>query len=298
MAAFGWTAPSFYRSLTRNRLGTQATHVDKLARVWPGYVQVWQDVGVTLDGTRVWVVDGGWTLFPFLANYLTTGAGGVVTNRDATVIDRYLARSVGGALACDLPSTQERRRTAEAVRWALDVTSAVSSLEGELLEGVDPGRLALASHSIDLCHSGGTLEHYRPQMLSAFLHEAFRILKPGGVMSHVVDHRDHLHHADPTWPYLRHLSFPDPIYTAVFGHPLLYHNRLLPAEIEAAFTAAGFERIVVRRMVLPNRRWVENPLVGSPGIERSRLVGRFRAATDEDLHTAAAHYLFRKPRGI
>jgi hypothetical protein len=27
-----------YRALTRGRLGTAATHVDKLARVWPGYV--------------------------------------------------------------------------------------------------------------------------------------------------------------------------------------------------------------------------------------------------------------------
>jgi SAM-dependent methyltransferase len=298
LAVFGWTAPQFYRTLTRDWLGTQATHVDKLARVWPGYVRVWRDIGLPLDGARVWVLEGGWTLFPFLANYLTTGSGGVVTNRDAKLIDRYLARSVGGALDYDLPSSEARRRTVEAMRWAPDVASAVAMLRGTLFEDIDPSGIPLASDSIDLCHSGGTLEHYRPASLEAFLGEAFRILRPGAVMSHVVDHRDHLHHADQSWPFMRHLALSDPVYTAAFGHPLLYHNRLLPGEIEAAFMAAGFRKIAIRRMILPSRRWVENPLEGTAGIERSQLAHRFRAATDEDLHTAAAHYIFRKPSEI
>ena len=36
---------------------------------------------------------------------------------------------------------------------------------------------------------------------------------------------------------------------------------------------------------------------GDVGIERSKLAARFSDATDDDLRTAAAHYLYRKPTG-
>jgi len=83
----------------------------------------------------------------------------------------------------------------------------------------------------------------------------------------------------------------------VYGHPLTYHNRLLPGEIERMFEKAGFERIAVRRMILPAQRYVadEELMQGTEGIARGRLAPRFQSATDADLRTAAAHYLYRKP---
>src|SRR2546421_412739 len=130
LAAFG-RAPGgarFYRRLTREWAGTQATHVDKLRRVWPRYVEVWQS-------------------------------------------------------RC----------------------------------GVERAALPLSADSVDLCHSGGALEHYPPDALRAFLAECFRILRPGGVASHVFDHRDHLHHADRRWPFLAHLALPDAMYELLYG---------------------------------------------------------------------------------
>jgi SAM-dependent methyltransferase len=186
----------------------------------------------------IWVSEGGWTLFPFLANYLTTGSGGVVTNRDGWVLDRYLARSVNGVLACGLPATNGRRRSVEALRWVLDVPSAVAMVDGELHEAADPNALPPASDSADLCHSDGTLEHYRPEALAAFLSEARRIPRPGGVLSPVFDH---LHHADPSWPFHGHLALRDPLYELAFGHRLPHHDRLLPIAVEAMFTEAGLE---------------------------------------------------------
>jgi SAM-dependent methyltransferase len=130
------------------------------------------------------------------------------------------------------------------------------------------------------------------------LRECLRILRPGGVMSHVLDHRDHLHHADPQWGFLAHLRLSPAAYALLCGHPLLYHNRLLPSQICALFERAGFQRIAVRRMLLPSRAYVDTEreaLAGEPGIDRARLAAPFRAASDADLRTAAAHYLFRKP---
>jgi hypothetical protein len=116
----------------------------------------------------------------------------------------------------------------------------------------------------------------------------------------VFDHRDHLHHADARRPYLWHLRLSPTTYRLLCGHRLLYHNRLFPGEVMKLFEAAGFERIAVRRLVLPDHCFVDTDeavLAGEPGIARDALSARFWEASDVDLRTAAAHYLYRKPVG-
>jgi hypothetical protein len=54
-----------------------------------------------------------------------------------------------------------------------DVARLLRATGGEIATGVDPSALPLASASVDLCHSGGTLEHYPPEILSRFLRESF-----------------------------------------------------------------------------------------------------------------------------
>ncbi len=293
--------PRAYRTVTRDWMGTQATHVDKLARVWPGYVHAWCSLaGLELDGADVWIHRGGWTPFPFFANHLATGKPGIVTNGEARILDRYLIPAVNGALGCELPETPglaARRRALEPLRWAPSALAAIEALGGRLVEG-PAGQIALPDASVDLCHSGGALEHHHPQGIRSLLLACRRILRPGAVMSHVVDHRDHLHHADPTWPFLAHLALSPGPYRLLFGHSLLYHNRLMPTQVAALFEEAGFEPIAVRRMILPSGRYVEGDreaLAGAPGIERHRLASTSRDASDADLRTAAAHYLYRNP---
>jgi SAM-dependent methyltransferase len=305
LLAFGRApgGPRLYRHLTREVLGTFATHVDKLARVWPGYVEVWRRrAGLRLEGLDLWVHEAGETPFAPLAAYLLTGAGGVVTNGDGGLLDRYLARAVNGVLAASWPdgaAPGARRRSLEPLRWAPTAGAAVAAVGGVALAGVAPERVPLPAASVDLCHSGGALEHYRPDRLDAFLAECRRVLRPGGVASHVFDHRDHLHHADRGWPFLGHLALGDEAYEALCGHPLLYHNRLAPSEVAARFVAAGFEPIAVRRLVLPAARYVDEEgaaaAEGLPGLPRALLARRFREISPADLRTAAAHYLFRKP---
>lgn len=293
-----------YQTLTREWMGTQATHVDKLARVWPGYAAIWSGTAdLELEGTTTWIHEGGWTPFPFLANYLLTGDAGVVTNVHGRMLDRYLGRAVNGVLQCGLPSSDElaaRLADVDRLRWSDHTVDAITKLGGRLQEGIDLDAIPIDSESVDLCHSGGVLEHYRLDDLRTFLHEAARIVRPGGVMSHVFDHRDHLHHADGSWPYLWHLRLSPAAYRILFGHRLLFHNRLLPDEIMALFEDAGFERILVRRMALPDHTYYDDEagvLDAAPGIDRSDLAARFRNASDADLRTAAAHYLYRKPLG-
>lgn len=292
-----------YRELTRNWMGTQATHVDKLRRVWPGYVDVWRTrCSLEFDGLDVWVHEGGWTPFPALVSYLLTGKGGTITNSEGRVLDRYLARAVNGALSSELPSelvSAERRSRLEPLRWSDHACDALKEVGAKEIIVQRSAAIPLPATSHDLCHSGGALEHYCPEVLRSFLHECYRVLRPGGIASHVFDHRDHLYHADKGLPFMAHLALPGRVYQLLCGHALGYHNRLLPTQVATMFEEVGFEPVAVRRMILPDRRYVEGEeaLAGRPGLQRSRLALQFRTTSDVDLRTAAAHYLVRKPLG-
>jgi SAM-dependent methyltransferase len=302
MAAFGHApgGSSLYRRLTREIGGTQASHVDKLARVLPTYCRFWTErCGVRLERARVWMHEGGWTPYPLLAAYLLTGSGGVVTNGSGRVLPRYLVPAVNGALATAWSESAvpaDRRRAVEALRWAPTVNDVIAATGGTLHAGVDPTRPPLADASVDLVHSGGALEHLRPAELRQFLAASRRILAPGAIASHVFDHRDHLHHADHRWPFLAHLALSEPAYGLTVGHALGYHNRLTPTEVTVLLRATGYELIALRRLILPDHRWVDDDaeaMRGAPGLPRSLLSRRFRDISELDLRTAAAHYLCR-----
>lgn len=304
LTAFGRVpgGPSAYRTITREWMGTQAMHPGKLARAWPGYVAAWRDAGLELEGAGVWIFEGGWTPFPFLADQLVTGGAGVVTNRDAVVLDRYVVPAVNAAVGMHMPGIVElerRRRALGSLRWA-SARAGIDAIGGRLVEHLDVSSIPLEDASVDLAHSGGALEHLTVAELRAFLAESQRIVRPGGLVSHVVDHRDHLHHADRGWPFLGHLALGERTYRALFGHPLAFHDRLPPEAFAALFEAAGFEHVAIRRLILPSRRWVDSEaeaLTGRPGLERRRLAPAFRGMSEADLRTAAAHYLYRRPRG-
>ena len=289
-----------YRTMTREWLGTQVGHTTKLRRVWPAYVDVWRSHGVALEGADVWIHQGGWTPFASLANYLVTGNGGVVTNVEGHVLDRYLAPAVDGAVTCELRGVaqlDERRDVVAALRGST-ARDAIAAVGGRLIEDADPAALPLADASVDVCHTGGVLEHVEPATIAAWLRECRRVLRPGALMSHVVDHRDHLHHADASWPFLGHLSLSPRAYRLLCGHPLLYHNRLLPPQVRALFADAGFEFVAMRRMILPAHEYVdidEEALAGEAGVDRASLAPPFLDISDADLRTAAAHYLYRAP---
>jgi SAM-dependent methyltransferase len=289
-----------YRRITREIMGTQATHVDKLKRVWPGYVRVWQDLcGVKLEGSTIWVHEAGWTPFSAFSTYLLTGRGGVLTNSSGHLLDRFLARAVNGALSCALPESlvpPARRLDIGRLCWAASTGEALDAIGCRRHEGVDSSRIPIDDESVDLVHSGGVLEHYAEPRLRAFLRECRRILRPGGVASHVFDHRDHLIHADGRWPFLTHLAWPRPAYQLLFGHELLFHNRLLPEQVKVIFQESGFQLLALRRMILPAGAYVSDAEVlgAHQGISRRFLSSAYRQASDLDLRTAAAHYLFKK----
>ena len=149
-----------------------------------------------------------------------------------------------------------------------------------LTEGLASMR-SLPDASVDLIWSSVVLEHVIRGEFAAMAAEMRRVLKPGGVMSHSIDLRDHLggglnnlrfgHHRweRPSWR------------TAGF-----YTNRLSQAEILEHFDAAGFESRVVDQT-----RWPEPP------IRRSSLASDFQSRSDDELTLAEFDVIMRARHG-
>lgn len=175
-----------------------------------------------------------------------------------------------------------------------DVLDAIGCVS---IEDPTPGKVPLPDQSMDVLLSGGQLEHYSPHILEAFFKEAFRILKPGGIVNITLDHRDHLYHFDKKLSFLFHYAIPDSVYKITHRSPLLYHNRLLPEKVAGMLSNCRFDKIKILRLALPDFKYVDYMDVkeGDFGIERGRLSVHFRDASDSALKTAAGKYIFRKP---
>ncbi len=104
----------------------------------------------------------------------------------------------------------------------------------------DARRTELPSGSVDAVTSTFTLEHIPPDDIAAIFAETLRTLRPGGVMSGLIDMSDHFSHADPgisPWHFLR---FSEQAWRIV-NSDLLYQNRLRASGYVAMARSAGFE---------------------------------------------------------
>ena len=121
--------------------------------------------------------------------------------------------------------------------------------------------------SVDLVYSHATLEHVPLTEVEEQLRQTRRILRPGGIVSHQVDLRDHLGGG------LNNLRFSEKFWESPRVHRSgFYTNRIrLPTYLDM-FRDCGFS---VRQLDV--RRWDTLPL------QRDSLDERFRALSDSDL---------------
>src|SRR4029077_10194213 len=129
---------------------------------------------------------------------------------------------------------------------------------------------ALANDSVDFVFSQAVLEHLPLAQFERFLGESFRVLRPGGVSSHVIDLEDHLGGA------LNNLRFSRTFWEwSQMSRSGFYTNRLRASEICRSAAEAGFI-VSVEQLV----RWSSLPT------PRSALDQECQPSSAEELPTA------------
>ena len=143
----------------------------------------------------------------------------------------------------------------------------------------DAGATGFQAASFDACISTDTLEHIPPADITRICGELRRLLRPGGLVSAVIDYSDHYAHTDPRIGRLNFLQFSDAAF-ARHNHSVHYQNRLRHADYLALFRRAGFEVLKAE----PSGH------VAPP----SRIDPRFDA-TDPDMTATVGVFLLRNP---
>lgn len=104
----------------------------------------------------------------------------------------------------------------------------------------DARATGLSDSSVDFCHNSSTLEHIASEDIHSILEEMYRILKPGGILSCVIDLQDHYSYADPQISPYHFLQYSRSAWEQ-FNPAFHFQNRLRHPDYRHLFEQAGFE---------------------------------------------------------
>jgi SAM-dependent methyltransferase len=153
------------------------------------------------------------------------------------------------------------------------VDSLLSTLDSQFLTGGLSSLKSLPSESVDFVFSQAVLEHIRKHEFGDTFKELWRVLKPGGVSTHVVDFKDHLEQS------LNNLRFSDRTWEADWFAPSsgFYTNRIRLGEMVSLIEEQGFKVDVVEKS-----DWEALPL------PRNKLDPHFRTLEEDELKVKGA----------
>jgi SAM-dependent methyltransferase len=185
------------------------------------------------------------------------GAGPIVTvdlNRylSADLTDesvRFVRAHADAVLECfgearERPGFTERFGRLVDFRGGLDDLLRMMSVEYR--SPADATRLPRAAASVDYHVSYAVMEHIPGATIAAILAEARRLLRPDGLLVHVIDPSDHFSHEDGSITTVNFLRFGEREWQRLAGNKFAYHNRLRAHEFVDLFTRAGAR--IVRRL--------------------------------------------------
>lgn len=137
---------------------------------------------------------------------------------------------------------------------------------------------------VDIIFSHTCLEHIPPHILQSVFADSKRVLRPGGILSHGIDHSDHRSHIDPKLSRIDFLRYSDATWQLLCIDPLDYTNRLRHSAYVAMLKESGFELMLER--AIPDGRIAYD-------VKTLPLWGRFRELSDVDLNTTWSHLIAR-----
>ncbi len=179
------------------------------------------------------------------------------------------------------------------LRQRFDLLSTLANQPAQMLEAAninycaptDAAISGLPDDSIDIHYSSNVLEHIPEEVIGRILKEAFRVVKPTGLVAHHIDPSDHFSHFDKTITAIHFLQFSDREWQRIAGNSLSYHNRLRDSQFAALFRKNGLH-IIDHRFGLDERS-VAAIRDGFP------LDTRFASMSEEDLCRRSLDFVAR-----
>ncbi|MFI5263103.1 MAG: methyltransferase domain-containing protein [Candidatus Kapaibacterium sp.] len=110
----------------------------------------------------------------------------------------------------------------------------------EYLAPLDASQTGFSENSMDFVSTNSTLEHIPAQELPPIMNESFRILKPGGLICHLIDMKDHYSYFDHSISKYNFLKYSESAWK-IYNTSLQYQNRLRISRYKAFIENAGFE---------------------------------------------------------
>jgi SAM-dependent methyltransferase len=280
-----------YEWLTANVLGTQSGMSRKWCYWFREHVVLCRRFGrANFPGSRIWLFQPGWSLAPVFMSKIATGQGPLITEDRRRLAARYLPIAIDEVTKvaielCSLSRIDSGR--ADLLQQLREVSSADAALRlsnAEYWVGGLHELEELPSGSIDICMSMGRLEHFNPSDLDFLFKQMRRVLVPGGLGSHIVDHRDHYWHYDKSIHCFHHLTFSDMKWEVLCKGRKSYRNRLLEPDYVRKFEQGGFKVLAAVHDL--HRKDAE-------GVDPKSLWGPYADLTPNDLQAAVSHLVVR-----
>jgi SAM-dependent methyltransferase len=95
------------------------------------------------------------------------------------------------------------------------------------------------NNKFDICISTTTLEHFKLSDLNDYLEDLKTILKPGGLVSSIIDYSDHYSHTDKNISPLNYLSYSDDEW-GKYNNSYLFQNRLRHQDYKRIFEEKNY----------------------------------------------------------
>ena len=277
-----------YEWLTAELMGTQLGMSRKWCYWFREHVLLCRRYAhINFFGKRIWLFQPGWSLAPVILSRMATSSETLVFEERKKLGRRYLE-----------PALSEVNKVASIIVKSSNAPESNLLLLDELQNNQEPFEILnmcrakyitgsldkLEPESADICFSMGRLEHFSQEELSGLLDRMKSILVPGGIASHIVDHRDHFWHYDKSIHCFHHLTFSEKKWKTLARGRKLYRNRLLEPDYISLFNEAGFEVLASVHDLHKQDAYNVDPRT---------FWGPFAELTPKDLEAAVSHFVLR-----
>ncbi len=197
----------------------------------------------TLDGAVLLEFGAGWDLYSNLL-YWCLGI-----NRQIVVdVRRWLQVQAVNAVIAHLQKDPPKGsvRTPPGLLSHRDIDAQLKSIYGiDYRAPFNAAAMPLEDHSIDVIVTTSVLEHIPLDACQVIIDECRRVMKPDGLMSHIIDYSDHYSHSDGNITTYNYLQFGDAEWSR-YNPSIHYQNRARTEEYRQLFRRAGFEIVSER----------------------------------------------------